>query len=79
MLTNAVIFEPLWNMYSQSTKYYFKSILGILLLILISNYAAQIQSTDKQPAKKRSIDLGSLILFQTESDVFCEALGDGGV
>lgn len=79
MLTNAVIFEPLWNMHSQCTKQYFKSILGVLLLILISNYAAQIQSTDKQSAKKRTIDLGSLILFQTEPDVFCKALGDGGV
>lgn len=40
-------FEPLQNTHSQSTKQHFKGTLGVLLLILISNYAAQIQSTDK--------------------------------
>lgn len=43
---------------------------GVWLLILISNYAAQIQFTDKQFAKNRSTDLGGSVLFQTEPDAF---------
>lgn len=72
-------FEPLQNTHSQSTKQHFKGTLGVLLLILISNYAAQIQSTDKTVCQEPLNWFGQLGFVSDWTKCLCKALGEGGL